>query len=77
MNPRKFNFLYCFDWQSVEWNDEPNEEQGGTELLPGTAGDVCAQSSEKKEDHVVNNTEENEWDRLLRLRWVVHMALGL
>lgn len=55
--------------KSVEWNDEPNEEQGGTELLPSTAGDVCAQSSEKKEDHVVNNTEENEWDRLLRLRW--------
>lgn len=77
MNPDIVYFLYCCDWQSVEWNDDSNEEQRGTELLPSVASDVCAQSSEKKEDHLVNNTEENEWDRLLRVRWVVHMALVL
>ncbi|XP_058072116.1 protein CHROMATIN REMODELING 4 isoform X2 [Magnolia sinica] len=55
--------------KSVEWNDEPTEEQGGTELLPSMTSDVCAQSSEKKEDHTISSNEENEWDRLLRVRW--------
>jgi chromodomain-helicase-DNA-binding protein 4 len=30
--------------------------------------DTCGQNPERKEDNVVNVTEENEWDRLLRLR---------
>ncbi|OVA03206.1 SNF2-related [Macleaya cordata] len=55
--------------KSVEWNDEPTEEQGGTELAPAVPGDVSVQSPEKKEDNAVSSTEENEWDRLLRLRW--------
>lgn len=54
--------------QSLDWNDELNDEPGETELLPSIAGDACEQSSEAKEDNTINVTEENEWDRLLRLR---------
>lgn len=53
--------------QSLEWNDEATEEQGGTESPPVVTDDVSAQNSEKKEDNVVG-TEENEWDKLLRVR---------
>ncbi|XP_062012290.1 protein CHROMATIN REMODELING 4 isoform X1 [Rosa rugosa] len=54
--------------KSIEWNEEPIEEQG-VESPPGASDDICAQNTERKEDNVVNGTEENEWDRLLRLRW--------
>lgn len=53
--------------QSIEWNEEPIEEQGA-ESPPGASDDICAQNTERKEDNMVNGTEENEWDRLLRLR---------
>ncbi|XP_050367230.1 protein CHROMATIN REMODELING 4 isoform X2 [Argentina anserina] len=53
--------------KSIEWNEESLEEQ--VESPPGANDDVCAQNTEMKEDHVVNAIEENEWDRLLRLRW--------
>ncbi|CBI27197.3 unnamed protein product, partial [Vitis vinifera] len=54
--------------KSLEWNDEPTDEQGGTELPPVVTDDVSAQNSERKEDNLVG-TEENEWDKLLRIRW--------
>lgn len=54
--------------QSLDWNDEINDEPGGTDLLPSIAGDACERLSEAKEDTTINVTEENEWDRLLRLR---------
>ncbi|RVX02756.1 Protein chromatin remodeling 4 [Vitis vinifera] len=53
--------------QSLEWNDEPTDEQGGTESPPVVTDDVSAQNSERKEDNLVG-TEENEWDKLLRIR---------
>uniref|UniRef100_A0A6P4A959 protein CHROMATIN REMODELING 4 isoform X1 n=1 Tax=Ziziphus jujuba TaxID=326968 RepID=A0A6P4A959_ZIZJJ len=55
--------------KSLEWNDEPTEEQGGAEASPGVNDDICTQSSERKDDNIVTVTEENEWDRLLRVRW--------
>ncbi|WOK91835.1 hypothetical protein Cni_G00526 [Canna indica] len=55
--------------KAMDWNDDINEEPDGTELLHGVAGDGCEQISEPKEDNQVGGTEENEWDRLLRLRW--------
>ena len=54
--------------QSPDWNEELNDEPGGAELLPSITGGACEQSSEAKEDNAINVTEENEWDRLLRLR---------
>uniref|UniRef100_A0A2N9IWR4 CHD3-type chromatin-remodeling factor PICKLE n=1 Tax=Fagus sylvatica TaxID=28930 RepID=A0A2N9IWR4_FAGSY len=54
--------------KAVEWNDEPTEEQGGAESPPVVTDDICAQNSDRKEDSVVTGIEENEWDRLLRLR---------
>ncbi|KAJ6714653.1 CHROMODOMAIN-HELICASE-DNA-BINDING PROTEIN 3-RELATED-RELATED [Salix viminalis] len=54
--------------KSLEWNDETTEEQGGAES-PVLVDDTCGQNPERKEDNVVNVTEENEWDRLLRVRW--------
>lgn len=54
--------------QSIEWNDEPTEEQGGAEASPGVNDDIFSPSLEKKDDNMVAVTEENEWDRLLRVR---------
>ncbi|KAF2283012.1 hypothetical protein GH714_043435 [Hevea brasiliensis] len=54
---------------SVEWNDETAEEQVGAESPPVVA-DICGQNPDNKEDNVVTSTEENEWDRLLRSRWM-------
>ncbi|XP_022748758.1 protein CHROMATIN REMODELING 4-like isoform X2 [Durio zibethinus] len=53
----------------VEWNDETADEPGGAESPPAFADDISVQNSEKKEDNVLNGTEQNEWDRLLRVRW--------
>lgn len=53
--------------QATEWNEEPAEEQG-VESPPGASDDICVQNTEKKEDNMVAGTEENEWDRLLRVR---------
>ncbi|KAF7842962.1 protein CHROMATIN REMODELING 4 [Senna tora] len=55
--------------KSLEWNDEPAEEHGAGESPPCGTDDICTQNSERKEDNVVISTEENEWDRLLRVRW--------
>ncbi|KAL4567790.1 hypothetical protein LXL04_023384 [Taraxacum kok-saghyz] len=52
--------------KSLDWNEEATEEQGGTEAPPSTIIDGT-QNSEKKEDDLDEN--ENEWDRLLRVRW--------
>ncbi|KAL2473962.1 Protein CHROMATIN REMODELING 4 [Forsythia ovata] len=52
-----------------EWNDEPTEDQDETASFPVATNETHAQSSEKKEDNLVCNNEENEWDRLLRVRW--------
>ncbi|KAJ9168494.1 hypothetical protein P3X46_020009 [Hevea brasiliensis] len=56
--------------KSVEWNDETAEEQVGAESPPVVADDICGQNPDNKEDNVVTSTEENEWDRLLRSRWM-------
>ncbi|CAL9122678.1 unnamed protein product [Musa textilis] len=55
--------------KSVDWNDDTNAEPDGSELLPGVAVDGCEKISEAKEDNAVGGSEENEWDRLLRVRW--------
>ncbi|XP_038680111.1 protein CHROMATIN REMODELING 4-like isoform X2 [Tripterygium wilfordii] len=55
--------------KSLEWNDETTEEQGGAESPTVVADDISVKDSERKEDNLVTVTEENEWDRLLRLRW--------
>lgn len=55
--------------KALEWNDEPTEEHVEGESPPHGADDTCTQNSEKKEDNAVIGGEENEWDRLLRLRW--------
>ncbi|KAK4399540.1 protein CHROMATIN REMODELING 4 [Sesamum angolense] len=54
---------------SLEWNDECAEEQAGTVSVPVGTNDTSAQSSEKKDENLVGINEENEWDRLLRVRW--------
>ncbi|KAF5768820.1 putative DNA helicase chromatin regulator PHD family [Helianthus annuus] len=57
--------------KSMDWNDESTEEQGGSEALVDVIDDATAQNSEKKDDNdnSGNVAEENEWDRLLRVRW--------
>ncbi|KAL1223993.1 Protein CHROMATIN REMODELING 4 [Cardamine amara subsp. amara] len=52
-----------------EWNEETAEEQVGAESPALVTDDTGEQSSERKDDDVVTFTEENEWDRLLRMRW--------
>ncbi|XP_076945061.1 LOW QUALITY PROTEIN: protein CHROMATIN REMODELING 4-like [Bidens hawaiensis] len=58
--------------KSLDWNDESTDEQGGSEALVDVIDDDNNNNnSEKKDDN--NNSgnvaEENEWDRLLRVRW--------
>ncbi|CAN0911844.1 Protein CHROMATIN REMODELING 4 [Linum grandiflorum] len=55
--------------KSVDWNDETAEEQVAAESPMAPAADVLGENLEGKEDDVVNNIEENEWDKLLRVRW--------
>ncbi|KAL8265884.1 hypothetical protein R6Q59_003228 [Mikania micrantha] len=55
--------------KSLDWNDEPTEEQGGNESPSALIDGPTSQNLEKKEDSSGNVTEENEWDRLLRVRW--------
>ncbi|KAI8568577.1 hypothetical protein RHMOL_Rhmol02G0212100 [Rhododendron molle] len=60
--------------KSLEWNDEPTEAQGEAESPPAVADDLCSQAFLKKEDNPAAGTEENEWDRLLRVRWEKHQT---
>ncbi|XP_073313803.1 protein CHROMATIN REMODELING 4-like isoform X2 [Primulina huaijiensis] len=55
--------------KSLEWNDEPTEEQAGMMSGLVTNKDTTLPSSENKDDISVGVIEENEWDRLLRVRW--------
>ncbi|KAM0057228.1 putative DNA helicase chromatin regulator PHD family [Helianthus debilis subsp. tardiflorus] len=55
--------------KSLDWNDEPTEEQGGAESPSALVEGPASQNIEKKEDSSGNIAEENEWDRLLRVRW--------
>ncbi|CAN1810118.1 Protein CHROMATIN REMODELING 4 [Linum perenne] len=55
--------------KSLEWNDETTEEQVAAESPIAPAADVLGENLEGKEEDVVNNIEENEWDKLLRVRW--------
>ncbi|KAL9329027.1 hypothetical protein ACSQ67_004030 [Phaseolus vulgaris] len=55
--------------KALEWNDEPTEEHVVGESPPDGTDDMCPQNSEKREDNTVNVNEENEWDKLLRVRW--------
>ena len=57
-----------FFYQSLEWNDEPPEEQEISESLTAVNNDNSVQHSGNKEDKVVAVAEDNEWDRLLRDR---------
>ncbi|KAL3523073.1 hypothetical protein ACH5RR_015907, partial [Cinchona calisaya] len=54
---------------SVKWNDEHIEEQAGTASLPLMTDGTCTENSDKKVDNLAGGAEENEWDRLLRVRW--------
>ncbi|KAL2524729.1 Protein CHROMATIN REMODELING 4 [Abeliophyllum distichum] len=53
--------------KSPEWNDKPTEDQDET-AFPVATNETRAKSSEKKDDNLVCNNEENEWDWLLRVR---------
>ncbi|XP_051128310.1 protein CHROMATIN REMODELING 4 isoform X2 [Andrographis paniculata] len=55
--------------KSLEWNDECTEEQAGIASVSTGATAASAQNCEKKEKASVCANEENEWDRLLRVRW--------
>ena len=53
--------------QSIDWNDDGNDDPGATEDIPNIDNDGREQASETKQD-ASNPVEENEWDKLLRLR---------
>ncbi|XP_006657726.1 protein CHROMATIN REMODELING 4 [Oryza brachyantha] len=54
--------------KSIDWNDELNDDPGATEDVPNIDNDGSEQASETKQD-ATNRVEENEWDKLLRVRW--------
>lgn len=59
--------------KSVEWYDDQAEEQAGTALLPPSASDTSAENFETNEGNS-SAAEENEWDRLLRVRWETYQT---
>lgn len=53
----------------MDWNEEPvNEEPGGSEILTNLSSDDREASPDAKEDNAHTLLEENDWDRLLRVR---------
>ncbi|XP_078436560.1 chromatin remodeling 4 isoform X2 [Wolffia australiana] len=55
--------------KSMEWNDDLTEEKGVTDTSLQAACNDSVENFDTKEEKPISNTEENEWDRLLRLRW--------
>lgn len=62
--------------QPVEWNEETAEEQVGAESPALVTDDTDEHSLERKDDDVVSFTEENDWDRLLRMRFEFPLTLS-
>ena len=60
----------------MEWNEETAEEQVRAESPAMVTDDTDEQSSERKDDDVVSFTEENDWDRLLRMRFEFTLTLS-
>ncbi|CAN6168169.1 unnamed protein product [Urochloa humidicola] len=54
--------------KSIDWNDELNDDPGTNEDIPSIDNDGCEQVSELKQG-AGTRAEENEWDKLLRVRW--------
>ncbi|OEL34683.1 Protein CHROMATIN REMODELING 4 [Dichanthelium oligosanthes] len=54
--------------KSIDWNDELNDDPGTNEDIPSADNDGCEQASESKQG-AATRAEENEWDKLLRVRW--------
>jgi hypothetical protein len=54
--------------QSIDWNDELNDDTGTNEDIPDMDNDGCDQASEPKQG-AATLAEENEWDKLLRVRY--------
>ncbi|KAH7838222.1 hypothetical protein Vadar_023612 [Vaccinium darrowii] len=66
---RKENAMQNIPPKTSFGTEEPTEEQGAAESLPAAANDTCAQNTSNKEGNAVNGNEENDWDRLRRVRW--------
>ena len=54
--------------QSIDWNDELNDDPGTNEDIPNIDNDGCERASESKQG-AATRAEENEWDKLLRVRY--------
>ncbi|TVU28133.1 hypothetical protein EJB05_19642 [Eragrostis curvula] len=54
--------------KSIDWNDELNDDPGTNEDIPDMDNDGCDQAPEPKHGPSTR-AEENEWDKLLRVRW--------
>ncbi|XP_039796181.1 protein CHROMATIN REMODELING 4-like isoform X2 [Panicum virgatum] len=54
--------------KSIDWNDELNDDPGTNEDIPNIDNGGCEQASESKQG-AATRAEENEWDKLLRVRW--------
>lgn len=63
-----FIYLQSFN-QALDWNEETNEESATADATPDTAGEG-AEDNELKDKNITNVKEENEWDKLLRVRFV-------
>ncbi|KAL6862175.1 hypothetical protein ACP4OV_016824 [Aristida adscensionis] len=54
--------------KSIDWNDDPNDDPGTNEDIMPVDNDACELPSDPKQG-AGNRPEENEWDKLLRVRW--------
>lgn len=56
--------------QALDWNDEANEEPATADATPDTAGEG-AENTELKDNNITSDKEENEWEKLLRVRFAL------
>ncbi|KAL6656550.1 hypothetical protein ACP70R_004330 [Stipagrostis hirtigluma subsp. patula] len=54
--------------KSIDWNDDLNDDPGTNEDIVHIDNDACELASEPKQG-AATRAEENEWDKLLRVRW--------
>ncbi|XP_057824470.2 protein CHROMATIN REMODELING 4 isoform X2 [Cryptomeria japonica] len=56
--------------KASDWSEqEIAEEQEGGNVGANMSGETALQGEQKKAETSPNNTEENDWDKLLRTRW--------
>ncbi|KAJ4771427.1 Chromodomain-helicase-DNA-binding protein 5 [Rhynchospora pubera] len=58
--------------KTMDWNAEQNEEPSTADAITYTASRKGAEDLSEDDENIITSKEENEWDKLLRVRWEKH-----